>query len=189
MLCPLVGCKGPESMNYWEIDDQEEITISVLEKTNVNETIVLTKLELSHQGETMVVEHLNEIGWVDDTADPEEFLCKDIDYLIQKMLEVRAKHTETPVIVHCSAGIGRTGTLIAIFNIVESLIYTKSNLDEIQSNMRENSHTQEKYPQILDHPMRISIFGCVRKLRESRGCSWSRNYASTNFCTFILKDG
>ena len=68
--------------------------------------------------------HLNEIGWVDDTADTEETLCKDIDYLIERMIMTRAEHTESPIIVHCSAGIGRTGTLVAIFNIVESLIYS-----------------------------------------------------------------
>lgn len=29
-----------------------------------------------------------------------------------------------PVLIHCSAGIGRTGTLVAIYNIIESLKYT-----------------------------------------------------------------
>ena len=84
---------------------------------------MLTKLELDHKGEIHTLSHLNEIGWVDDTADTEETLCKDIDYLIETMIKTRAEHTESPIIVHCSAGIGRTGTLVAIFNIVESLIY------------------------------------------------------------------
>lgn len=29
-----------------------------------------------------------------------------------------------PIVIHCSAGIGRTGTLCAIFNIIESIKYT-----------------------------------------------------------------
>jgi protein tyrosine phosphatase len=69
---------------------------------------------------------------VDDTASAEEFLYSDID----TMLSYMAKHRQSPIVVHCSAGIGRTGTLIAIHNIVESLLYTKENLEEIQSGMK-----------------------------------------------------
>ena len=29
-----------------------------------------------------------------------------------------------PIVIHCSAGIGRTGTLCSIFNIIESIKYT-----------------------------------------------------------------
>ena len=51
--------------------------------------------------------------------------------------------------VHCSAGIGRTGTVISIFNIVTTL--EKQILDSEQG---ENS--------------RVSVFGTVRRLREER---------------------
>ena len=162
MLCPLVGCKGPESMNYWEIDCLEDFTLKVIEKTHVNDKLVLTTLKLCRGGDSLTLQHLNEIGWVDDTA--EESLCKDIDYMIEKMLQTRAEHTDSPIIVHCSAGIGRTGTLVAIFNIVESLIYSKQHTVD----PRDSPHTVEKYPSILEHPLRVSIFGCVRKLREQR---------------------
>jgi protein tyrosine phosphatase len=54
------------------------------------------------------------------------------------------------IIFHCSAGIGRTGTIIAIYNIVESLRILLENESEKQA---------------LSEP-RISIFGVVRRLRE-----------------------
>jgi len=54
------------------------------------------------------------------------------------------------IVFHCSAGIGRTGTIIAIYNIVESLRILLGNDAETQSS----------------NEPRISIFGVVRRLRE-----------------------
>jgi hypothetical protein len=34
----------------------------------------------------MIIEHLNCIGWEDDTAKQEEFLYNDIDVIIDKMV-------------------------------------------------------------------------------------------------------
>lgn len=58
------------------------------------------------------------------------------------------------IVFHCSAGIGRTGTIIAIYNIVESLRILLGNDAETQSS----------------NEPRISIFGVVRRLREQRYC-------------------
>lgn len=37
----------------------------------------------------MIIEHLNCIGWEDDTAKQEEFLYNDIDSIIDKMIKHR----------------------------------------------------------------------------------------------------
>ena len=55
------------------------------------------------------------------------------------------KNIEMKVVVHCSAGIGRTGMFIGIFNMVTAL-------EELL--MREESLA------------RVSVFGVVRRLRE-----------------------
>jgi len=45
-----------------------------------------------------------------------------VDYLVKRIKHYRAKTLNpSPVIVHCSAGIGRTGTLIAIYAIIEAI--------------------------------------------------------------------
>lgn len=57
-----------------------------------------------------------------------------------------------PVIVHCSAGNGRTGTFIAIYNIIQCLKTLKSINQEIQKSIE---------------PF-FSVFNIVRKMREQR---------------------
>ena len=61
--------------------------------------------------------HYHDQGWNDDTAPTQEH--RDvIKALVHKANKVRSKKA-SPVVVHCSAGIGRTGTLIAILGIIE----------------------------------------------------------------------
>lgn len=63
------------------------------------------------------------------------------------------------IVFHCSAGIGRTGTIIAIYNIIQSL-----------KSLIENERDQEPSAEISSMTPRISIFGVVRRLREQRYC-------------------
>jgi receptor-type tyrosine-protein phosphatase gamma len=72
--------------------------------------------------------------------------------IIQKLIEFIQEYICSPdkeengkIVFHCSAGIGRTGTIIAIYNIIESLRILIENSSETP---------------------RISIFGMVRRLRE-----------------------
>ena len=62
-------------------------------------------------------------------------------------------NSKKPIIVHCSAGCGRTGTFIAICNIVAAV---------------EELNKQGKKKCEYDLVPRISVFGTVRKLREQR---------------------
>ena len=77
---------------------------------------------------------------------------------------------------HCSAGIGRTGTFLAICLVIEGVKELQKleeerqmeGTDEIEEESKERP-TLALVPDGLLKP-RISIFGTVRKLREQR---WS----------------
>ena len=71
---------------------------------------------------------------------------KMINLLINKINDNRIKYPEIPILVHCSAGVGRTGTFIAIYQIIKCL---------------------EKIKLLNKEPI-LNVFNVVRKLREQR---------------------
>ena len=58
--------------------------------------------------------HLQTKKWADLTA-PE-----DTRIMLDMVQDIRSRNTKSePVLVHCSAGVGRTGTFIAVYKLVE----------------------------------------------------------------------
>lgn len=85
-------------------------------------------------------------GWADKKAvDGSE--RQTLDYLIERGLAIKHQNPLDLILVHCSAGIGRTGTYIAIMLMIESINYQFQELQQIP---------------------KISIFSTVRRLREQR---------------------
>ena len=111
--------------------------------------------------------------WKDDCAIQEnndQLIA--LNYLLAKTFENKRNYSDCPVLTHCSAGIGRTGTFIAICLMIEGIKELQKldeerqmeGTDEIEEESKERP-TLALVPDNLLTP-RLSVFGTVRKLRE-----------------------
>ena len=92
--------------------------------------------------------HYNYLTWP-DFGTPEESEYEVIEDIISKMAEIEEDEgNKSKIIVHCSAGIGRTGTLIAIYNCISTI--------------------QHYVDAQMEQKGKLSIFAIVRRLREQR---------------------
>ena len=96
---------------------------------------------------------LHYIGWPDFNAptDPEPItnLVKEI----RKMIALSKKLDKINILVHCSAGVGRTGTLISLYKMMEKLDSLLEKHEEENGNLSDIS---------------IDIFNSVFELRSKR---------------------
>lgn len=99
--------------------------------------------------------HIQIMNWPDHSQPDEDYGYLTIEKLLTIICEYRHTFPNSPVLTHCSAGTGRTGSLIAIFNLVKSLAVQKMCNEEYVPNAERIS------------PF-FSVFNVVRKLREQR---------------------
>ena len=92
------------------------------------------------------ITHYNLNCWEDKSL-PVQSMGFDLIEDLIGVVDDEFKQTNTPVFVHCSDGIGRTGTFIALYNIIKCLSVEKKN--EIKEPV-------------------YNVFNVVRKLREER---------------------
>ena len=100
--------------------------------------------------------HLHYLGWPDfgapDSPEPIISLVKDVRKLITTTLKTTKNQPKINVLVHCSAGVGRTGTFIALYKIMEQLDYLVPKFDFSEVNKNKT----------------IDIFNTAFKLRSKR---------------------
>lgn len=126
---------------FWPSDAKTALFGNIL-VTHVNTTLVkewegrqeklrLRTFSVTDSSKTMTVYHYHMENWPDDgVVHKESLLC-----LIH---EVEERYVDSPIVVHCAAGIGRTGTFIAahsLFKDMQNMLNTKdqnkSSLDVI----------------------------------------------------------
>ncbi|CAK67030.1 unnamed protein product (macronuclear) [Paramecium tetraurelia] len=140
MLCKLVDHNFSQCEKYWpEISDNYgPYQVKLQKKEELKGGLMLNELIIKFQEQEKLIHHYQWNGWPDfGVVDKDSFFLIDLLANIANQSILENKKT----VIHCSAGIGRTGTLLSICYIKQLL------------NQKEE---------------KISIFSIVRRLREQR---------------------
>ncbi|XP_074482061.1 receptor-type tyrosine-protein phosphatase O isoform X2 [Sebastes fasciatus] len=147
--------------HYWPFTDEPvmygEISLEMLSETESPEWTI-RKFRLGYADESQDVLHLNYTSWPDHGVPT----VNAIESILQFVHIVRqqANRTKDPVIVHCSAGVGRTGTFIA--------------LDRLMQHIREHEFAD--------------ILGMVSEMRSHRLCmvQTEEQYVFIHQCVLLM---
>ncbi|XP_065674543.1 tyrosine-protein phosphatase non-receptor type 22 isoform X4 [Hydra vulgaris] len=114
MACKLIELGKPRCERYWPDDGQEcwfnDIKVTLNGSRDYTKTLTLRDLKLQRNGKEKYLTQMHYTDWPDHGA-PET-----TEPIIQLINLARKKHPDDnpPIVVHCSAGCGRTGAIIAI---------------------------------------------------------------------------
>ncbi|XP_062617665.1 tyrosine-protein phosphatase non-receptor type 12-like isoform X4 [Saccostrea cucullata] len=168
MACKEVEMGKKKCAKYWPSSQNEDesygsINVHLQEEHWLADDCVERTLEVKRSGDPdrRIVTQFQYTGW------PDHGIPDDIDVIltmIAKMREIRSHDKNfAPVVVHCSAGCGRTGTICAVDYAWDVLKCGKLdcdfNLNEIVKKMREQRQSMIQTPDQYEMAHR-----CVREL-------------------------
>ena len=147
MLCKLFEGGRKKCENYWEAK-VNKYEIKLIKETNLNMHVIRQfNLKNKSTKKEKIVYQIHFTGWPDhgipDTSDGTVF---EVFNNINKKVDELNKDGK-PIVVHCSAGVGRTGTFVSMY------LLEKEIMQQINDKKSE---------------IRINVFNLVRKIKEMR---------------------
>ena len=156
MLCDCIEEGKEKCAKYWDMDELKSIekfyitkrteTVAIDKGLYSRELKIINKKENSEKN----IDQIQFIQWDDHEGISGAYFEKIIKII--NMIDISKKESSnTPVVVHCSAGVGRTGTFICMYNLYH----------EIMEQIVDKEQKEIKF----------SIMNLVRKIKELRRCS------------------
>ena len=158
MLCKLKENGKEKCVEYWEpekkdiyesANDTQVFNFKITYTTEeINEDITIRKCHVLNKttNEEKVISQIHYGGW------PDHETPKDMQTVYGNILFmfniVDNEIGKSPIVVHCSAGVGRTGTFIALYNLYKDILFQIND-----KNVKKIS---------------FSLMNLVRKLKEMR---------------------
>ena len=148
MLCNLKENNVDKCADYWHVQNLGHLRIKLLEEKEDQKGIFIRRIslfnKLKNKEKIFIQIHLT--YWEDHKALDGGYFNKIIRII--QIIDGAKKKSNNPCVVHCSAGVGRTGTFISLYNlyheIMQQIFVTKNEV------------------------IAFSIFNLVRKMKEMR---------------------
>ena len=123
---------------YWTANTAGEMHIMPVHETIVSlgagQSAILRTLMLQNRAEPFAtlreIIHLHYEGWPDFGIPAEAATILSLVRLLNEVVARRVKAANAPVVVHCSAGCGRTGTFCTVDNVIKAIGNGDGNMDE-----------------------------------------------------------
>ncbi|GMS97045.1 hypothetical protein PENTCL1PPCAC_19221, partial [Pristionchus entomophagus] len=124
MLCNIVECGKKKCELYWPEAAGQEITYGALQvkataKAEFEKLMTVTNLTMTDGSDTHELEHIIWNNWPYRGVPSDVLTCFK---LLEKLKKL------SPTVIHCSAGIGRTGTIVGL-----DLILTRLKAGEVKT--------------------------------------------------------
>ena len=147
MLCNLEEKNKIKCADYWESYKINDYNLTLLTEFELYDGIILRNFELKKKINEIfprTVVQLHYTCWEDHTA-PDKSAFDKL-FILMKFMNLYKQNFS--IVTHCSAGVGRTGTFIAIFNLFLEIM--------------------KQINDINTYEIKFSVMSIVRKLKEMR---------------------
>ena len=117
MLCGLSEDYRPMCDIYWPEDQSgtmkwDGLEVSFLNEKQLNDFYWIREFQIKKNNQTRNITQYHAVGWPDRKVPKPEFL-NEFHELLYKIVEYKETPSPKPVVIHCSAGVGRTGTFLS----------------------------------------------------------------------------
>uniref|UniRef100_A0A7S4I821 Uncharacterized protein n=1 Tax=Vannella robusta TaxID=1487602 RepID=A0A7S4I821_9EUKA len=179
MLTKVVEGSRTKATRYWptsnhplqmfddeEFGEEDKWRVELLEKTVFEDNILRRDLKITRTSneEEKTVTQLQYIGWPDHGCPSEIAEVLALLYGVQ----VLQKDPTVPIVVHCSAGIGRTGTFITIRHVLQTVVKAFQAQENYQVLKELDSEEQAEIVIEFLEKQTLDIDSVVRELRKDR---------------------
>ena len=188
MLTKLMGKNGEVKAHcYWPKKTYKlyDIEIKLVSTCNIEDIIIIRKLQITRDDEDpKIVHQLHYKGW------PDKDKPENDNLFLQLISLTRNLHNDgTKLLAHCSAGIGRAGTFLAIYSYIEYYLSgNPENVFDIVNNFRKQRlgmvQTEGQYNYIFEISKKyLHILGCdINDMNDDdSGDDIDNDYSSSSF--------